>query len=33
MLERHVLRRRYDVSYLPIIALGAEPSANLLQLP
>ena len=33
MLERHVLRRRHDVSYLPIIAVDAERSANLLQLP
>ena len=32
MLEGHVLRRRYDVSYLPTIALGGKLSANMSQL-
>ena len=32
MLERHVLRRRYDVRYLLAIALHASFGTDLLQL-
>lgn len=33
MFEWHVLRQRYDVSYLPAIALHTSLGSDLMQLP